>query len=150
MKKLFLSLFAMLLSFSVLAEPLQSPVNPNLENPRYLALIKKNSPSEVEMLFQRANMLADQVDNLSAYEPIVFVLHGEEAHAFRNRNMEKYKSLLQLAEELERRNIIDIRICETWMRINGVDRSELPAFVDTVPLGPAEERRLRKQGYLYF
>jgi intracellular sulfur oxidation DsrE/DsrF family protein len=150
MKALFFCLFGLLLSFGVRADPLQSPVNPGLENPRYLALIKKNSPSEVEMLFQRANQLAEQVDNLSAYEPIVFVLHGEEAHAFRSRNMEKYKGLLQLAEELESRNIIDIRICETWMRMNGVDRSELPLFIDTVPLGPAEERRLRKQGYLYF
>ncbi|MGH1463211.1 MAG: hypothetical protein ACRBB6_14370 [Neptuniibacter sp.] len=142
----FLAFFSMLLN----AEPLQSPADLNAENSRYLALIKNNTASEVEMLFQRASMLADQVDNLTSYEPIVFVLHGEEAHAFRNQNMEQYKSLIELAERLEKRNIIDIRICETWMRTNGVERSELPGFIDTVPLGPAEERRLRKEGYLYF
>lgn len=102
------------------------------------------------MLFKRASMLADEVDNLNSYDPIVFVLHGEEAHAFRHQNMEQYKSLLDLAEKLEKRNIIDIRVCETWMRKNGVQRSELPSFIDTVPLGPAEERRLRRDGYLYF
>ena len=102
------------------------------------------------MLFKRASMLADEVDNLNSYDPIVFVLHGEEAHAFRQQNMEQYKSLLDLAEKLEKRNIIDIRVCETWMRKNGVQRSELPSFIDTVPLGPAEERRLRRDGYLYF
>lgn len=150
MKKLLIILFSVFFSLSVWAEPLQSPANPNLSEFNYLALIKNNTPSEVEMLFKRANMLADQVDNLSSYEPIVFVLHGEEAHAFRHSNMEQYKSLLKLAEELEARNVIDIRVCETWMRINGVDKSELPSFVDTVPLGPGEERRLRKEGYLYF
>lgn len=137
-------------SFSVQAEPQQSPVAPEVQNSRYLALIKKNSPSEVEMLFKRASMLAEEVDNLSSYEPIVFVLHGDEAHAFRHRNMDQYKDLLALAQRLEANNVIDIRICETWMRINGVDRSELPDFVDTVPLGPAEEVRLRRDGYLYF
>lgn len=128
----------------------QSPMNPEAMDDRYLALIKHNSASEVEMLFERASMLADEVDNLSAHEPIVFVLHGDEAHAFRHTNMERYKSLLALAEKLEQRNIIDIRVCETWMRINGVERSELPSFVDTVPLGPAEERRLVSKGFLYF
>lgn len=102
------------------------------------------------MLFKRAGMLAEEVENLSTYDPIVFVLHGDEAHAFRHRNMERYKDLIKLAERLEASNVIDIRICETWMRINGVERSELPDFVDTVPLGPAEEVRLRREGYLYF
>ncbi len=150
MSRLLVSVFLVLFSFAIAAEPLQSPAEPNLANSRYLALIKNNSASEVEMLFERARILADSVNNLSSYEPIVFVLHGEEAHAFRSQNMERYKSLLELAERLEQRNIIDIRVCETWMRINGVDRSELPGFVDTVPLGPSEELRLRNQGYLYF
>lgn len=141
-----------LLFFSMLsvAEPQQSPIAPDVESPRYLALIKNNSASEVEMLFKRASMLADEVDNLNAYEPIVFVLHGDEAHAFRHRNMDQYKTLLELAARLEAKSVIDIRVCETWMRLNGVDRSELPDFVDTVPLGPAEELRLRRQGYIYF
>ena len=64
--------------------------------------------------------------------------------------MEQHKALLDLAERLEKNNVIDVRICETWMRANDVDRSELPEFVDTVPLGPSEEVRLRKDGYIYF
>lgn len=150
MRHLLVGFFLFLFSLSAVAEPQQSPVNPDVSAPRYLALIKKNSPSEVEMLFHRASMLAEEVDNLNAYEPIVFVLHGDEAHAFRHRNMDQYKDLLALAARLEQSNVIDIRICETWMRINGVDRSELPDFVDTVPLGPAEEARLKRDGYIYF
>ncbi|MGI1672045.1 MAG: hypothetical protein K6L74_17205 [Neptuniibacter sp.] len=150
MTKFLLTVLMVCFSFGAYAEPQQSPADIPSNSPRYLALIKNNTASEVEMLFHRASMLADQVDNLNSYEPIVFVLHGEEAHAFRNQNMERYKRLLDLAEKLEKRNIIDIRICETWMRKNGVDRSELPGFVDTVPLGPAEERMLRRDGYLYF
>lgn len=150
MRNVLLSIFMMCFSFAAHAEPLQSPADINSKSPRYLALIKTNTASEVEMLFKRASMLADEVDNLNSYDPIVFVLHGEEAHAFRLQNMEQYKSLLDLAEKLEKRNIIDIRVCETWMRKNGVQRSELPSFIDTVPLGPAEERMLRRDGYLYF
>lgn len=150
MHKVLLSIFLVFLCSAVNAQPLQSPAENHSEPARYLALIKTNSASEVEMLFKRASMLADEVDDLTAYEPIVFVLHGEETHAFRQQNMERYKSLLDLAERLERRNIIDIRVCETWMRMNGVERSELPSFIDTVPLGPGEERRLRREGYLYF
>ncbi len=151
MLKTILSSLLLLFSCSVLTEPLQSPVAPKGEQyTHYLALIKKNTPSEVEMLLRRASVLAEQGGDLSAYEPIVFVLHGDEAHAFRQRNMAQYKELLALAEKLDADRIIDIRICETWMRLNGVDRSELPDFVDTVPLGPAEVRRLRSEGYLYF
>lgn len=150
MRHFLISILFCFFSLNAFAAPQQSPVDPNVAAPRYLALIKKNSPSEVEMLFHRASMLAEEVDNLNAYEPIVFVLHGDEAHAFRHRNMEQYKDLLALAARLEESNVIDIRICETWMRINDVDRSELPDFVDTVPLGPAEEARLRRDGYIYF
>ncbi len=149
MRLLFTSLFFLLSSFCFADTLQQSPVAPDVA-PHYLALIKTNSPSEVEMLFKRASMLADDVENLNAYEPIVFVLHGDEAHAFRQRNMEQYKELLDLAERLEKKHVIDIRVCETWMRKNNVDRSELPDFIDTVPLGPAEKAELRRQGYIYF
>lgn len=150
MRQLVFSIFCMFFSGLIMAQPLQSPISPDIANDRYLALIKKHTPSEVEMLFQRASMLVDEVENLSSYEPIVFVLHGDEAHAFRHQNMNQYKSLLELAERLDSNNVIDIRVCETWMRANGVERSELPAFIDTIPLGPAEQVRLRQQGYLYF
>lgn len=150
MQKILIGFIFLLFSINLVAAPQQSPASPDLSSPRYLALIKKNSPSEVEMLFLRASMLAERVDNLNAYDPIVFVLHGDEAHAFRYRNQEQHKELIDLAERLEKSNVIDIRICETWMRANGVDRSELPEFVDTVPLGPAEEARLRREGYIYF
>ncbi|WP_286240091.1 hypothetical protein [Neptuniibacter halophilus] len=140
---------ALLFALGAQAEPLQSPIDPQ-SNQRYLALIKKNNPTEVEMLFRRASMLLEEGTDLSAYDPIVFVLHGDEAHAFRQRNQSMYPELLNLAKKLESQGVIDIRICETWMRLNNVERSELPDFIDTVPLGPAEERRLKTRGYLYF
>lgn len=150
MRKIVLSLICLLFSLPVLSEPQQSPASPELTPPRYLALIRNNTPMAVEMLFQRAATLAQDVETLKNYDPIVFVLHGDEAHAFRNKNSAQYEKLVSLAQRLEADNIIDIRVCETWMRMNDVDRSELPDFVDTVPLGPSEERRLKRDGYLYF
>lgn len=147
MSRLIVSFFLFIFTLPLMAEPNQSPS----EMPgRYLALIKHNTPMEVEKLFSRAAMLAQDVETLQQYEPIVFVLHGEEAHAFRQKNSMQYEKLVSLARQLEADNIIDIRVCETWMRMNGVEASELPDFIDTVPLGPAEETRLRRQGYLWF
>ena len=73
MRTFLISLVFFLFSSVALAAPLQSPVplSPDHKEPRYLALIKNNSPGEVEMLFHRASMLAERVENLNAYEPIV-------------------------------------------------------------------------------
>lgn len=150
MRLFFAAILSIVISCNAMAEPSFSPAPSSGVDDRYLALIKTNTPNEVEMLFHRASQLVDKVDNLESYQPIVFVLHGDEAHAFRQQNVNQYQSLLELAERLDASNVIDVRICETWMRKNGVERSELPAFIDTVPLGPAEKERLQQQGYLYF
>jgi len=52
------------------------------------------------------------------------------------------------AAKLEAFDRVTLRMCETWMRNNGVNRSDLLPFVDTIPLAPAEVERLEKEGYL--
>ena len=116
MRSLFAAILSIVISCTAVAEPSFSPVAPSGVDSRYLALIKTNTPNEVEMLFHRASQLVDKVDNLESYQPIVFVLHGDEAHAFRQQNVNQYQSLLELAERLDASNVIDVRICETWMR----------------------------------
>jgi intracellular sulfur oxidation DsrE/DsrF family protein len=36
------------------------------------------------------------------------------------------------------------------MKIRGVERDDIPSFVEQVPLGPAEVERLAREGYVYF
>ena len=65
-------------------------------------------------------------------------------------NYARYKDTVDLAARLEAFGLIDIRICEAWMSDNQVLQSDLPPFVDTVPFGPAEARRLEAAGYVSF
>lgn len=120
------------------------------DSSRYLAEIRVHTPGEIEAVLQRASMLVDQASDYTAFEPIAVVLHGDEADVFRYGNYQRYQRLIDLAAKLDAFKVIDVRICETWMRLNNVKRSEMPAFVETVPYGPAEERQLKRKGYKYF
>lgn len=116
---------------------------------KYLADIKLHTEAEISALLEKAEdyyqQHGDAVDT-----PIQLVLHGSEVHFFRKKNYEQYKSIVDKAAKLDAFNVVDVQICETWMRYNDTNKSELPAFVDTVPLGPEEEKRLMSQGYTYF
>ena len=80
-------------------------------------------------------------------DPIVVILHGQEAFSFVRSNYAQNKSLVDHAARLDAYELIDVRICETWMNSNGVQREDLPAFIDTVPYAPEEIRRLEAEGY---
>ena len=77
--------------------------------------------------------------------PIVMKLHGPEAERFLRSNYTKNQSLVDLGAKLSGYGLIDVKICETWMRRNNHDQTELFPFVSTVPFGPAELSRLRKE-----
>jgi len=117
---------------------------------RYLAEIRLHTPMEIEDLLERASKLVESAEAYKGFEPIAVVLHGDEADAFRSGNYQRYRKLIDLAARLDAFNVIDVQICETWMRMNNISRSELPAFVDTVPFGPAAERSLKRKGYQAF
>lgn len=117
---------------------------------RYLAQIRVHTAGEIEALLQRASLLAQQASDYGNFEPIAVVLHGDEAEVFRHGNYQQNQRIIDLAAKLDAFKVIDLRICETWMRLNNVKRSEMPAFVETVPYGPAEERKLKRKGYKYF
>lgn len=117
---------------------------------RYMTQIRLHTPMELEALLERASGLVGQAQQYKSFEPIAVVLHGNEANAFRFDNYQRYRKLIDLAARLDAYKVIDVKICETWMRVNNVQRSELPAFVDTVPFGPAEQRKLYREGYQAF
>ena len=69
---------------------------------------------------------------------------------FDRRNYKEYKEIVGLAARLEAFNVINVQVCEVQMMRDGLQMSDLPAFVESVPYGPAEEERLLKRGYQYF
>lgn len=120
--------------------------------PRYLADIELHTEAELLELLERAEALVEQGTlEPGSGEPVRFVLHGPEALSLINDNYAQHKTVVDLAARLTELDIVDIRVCETWMGGNGVMQSQLPHFVGTVRFGPAEERRLLQQDdYVYF
>ena len=93
-------------------------------------------------------------DSLAANEPqadpVIIVLHGPEALPFIRHNYLAHQSIVDRAAKLRAFNRVELRMCETWMRMNGFDEDDLLPFVDTVPLAPAEVERLERDGYVRF
>ncbi|MFP8966681.1 hypothetical protein ACKC9G_08915 [Pokkaliibacter sp. CJK22405] len=144
----FFGLMLMMASSFAFSEDFASDEN---SPPRYLAAITRHDAFELTLILERADvLLQDRMDVYPDYPPLTLVLHGDEARFFTRMNYPANKMLVDLAARLDAFHVIDLKICETWMRDNGVKRSELPAFVETVPYGPAEEDRLEQQGYLQF
>jgi hypothetical protein len=112
-------------------------------------LIHAHTPEELSSILDQAE---DWASARSEYpdKPIAIVLHGQEANVFVKHNYQMYRTLVDKAAKLDAFNVVDIKICETWMGMNQVRREHLPAFVDTVPYGPAETQRLLKAGYQKF
>lgn len=120
----------------------------NIGNTRYLFDLSDHTPEDLAALLQRAEEIRDtQADGYDELE-IVMVLHGPDINIFRQDNYDKHKALVDLAAKLDAFDIIDMKICETTMSKMGVQRSEVPAFIDSVPYAPDEIRRLGEEGYI--
>lgn len=120
--------------------PLQSPS---------FAQLSQHSPEELSALLMRADDLA-RASNFSPVEPVTFVLHGDEINLFKRDNYGSNQNLVDLAARLDAFRVIDVRVCETWLRDNGVAASELPPFVETVPFGPGFQASLQRSGAIPF
>lgn len=115
-----------------------------------LADIVVHTPEAVLAVLERLDELASSAEGFPAHEPVVMVLHGDEAATFTRANYGLYRDAVDRAARLEAFGLLDVRVCERWMRAEGVQQSDLPSFVQTVPDGEAEERRLERAGYVRF
>ncbi len=75
--------------------------------------------------------------------PIVMMLHGPEAEHFLRSRYSANKSIVDLTAQLSGFGILNVQICETWLRSNQYDTNELFPFIKPVPYGEAELERLR-------
>lgn len=112
--------------------------------------IRVHTPAEVVRVLERLEDVAATDAGFPSHDPVVLVLHGDEAAAFTRENYRMYKDAVDRAARLEAFGLLDVRICEQWMQSRGVMQTDLPSFVDTVADGMAEERRLEREGYVRF
>jgi intracellular sulfur oxidation DsrE/DsrF family protein len=112
--------------------------------------ISVHTVEELQVLFDRAGKLAEKLDSGRQEASIVLVLHGPEVEFFSTRNYDRYKDIVDQAVRLDALDIVDIKICQTMMKVRGVERDDIPPFIEQVPLGSAEIDRLVGEGYVYF
>lgn len=117
---------------------------------KLLASFSLHSKSEMAAFLERAEAYVEQAIANPDFEPIEMVLHGGEVNFFLRKNYAQNKELINKAAQLDAFKVINIQVCETWMRYSGEDLEQLPAFVETVPYGPAVEKELLSEGYIYF
>jgi intracellular sulfur oxidation DsrE/DsrF family protein len=112
--------------------------------------ISVHTLEELKVLLDRAEQLAMRPQAQGAEARVVLVLHGPEVAFFSIRNYEKYKDIVDQAARLDAFDVVDVKICQTMLDMQGIERADIPAFIEQVPLGPDEVERLRQQGYVTF
>lgn len=116
--------------------------------PRYIARIELNTPDELKDALLRAQALADAE---KPERPIAFILHGPEVYSLLNENRSEHPVLFSLAEDLSFKNIINVKVCSSWLAWQRLNDAQLPPFVGQVEFAPTEINRLIDQeGYTYF
>ncbi len=98
--------------------------------------------SDIDLIL---NTLAASVNDPEKPPPIILMLHGDLAHPFLRPHYDANKELIDKTARLAAYGIIDVKICETWMRNNDYTKADLFPFVETVPFGAGELERLAQE-----
>jgi intracellular sulfur oxidation DsrE/DsrF family protein len=104
----------------------------------------------LRVLFDRAEQLAMRPQAQGGDDRIVLVLHGPEVEFFSIKNYDKYKDIVDQAARLDAFDVVDVKICQSMMDMQGIERDDIPAFIEQVPVGPDEVDRLVQEGYVTF
>jgi len=113
----------------------------------YVFDITVRNEKQLDILLSRAESLQGQFSP-DQFGRIALVLHGDELRLFQKSNYPKFKNLVERARLLDASRLVDIKACQTVMRQLDIDQSELPEFIEQVPLAPEEIQRLEQEkGY---
>lgn len=147
------ALLSILASSPSFAQLVQS-ASPVIMDAKYIAKLELHSKQALTDALHRAQNFSkasiNEKQSLNPLaKPIAFILHGEDAKTLLSKSASSTE-IFQLAEMLSKENVIDIQICETWMRHKGVKETQVPSFISTIRHAPTEEKRLVRDGYTYF
>ncbi len=132
-------------------DPATMEVFPEAALPKKAVLdISVHTIDELKVLLDRAEGLAMAPQPPGMAASVVLVLHGPEVEFFAISNYDKYKDIVDQAARLDAFDVVDVKICRAMMQTRGIPRDDIPAFIEQVPLGPAEIDRLVGEGYIYF
>ncbi len=112
--------------------------------PGYVFSVTVQNQQQLDVVLNRAENLRELFDP-DEHGKIAIVLHGDELQLFQKRNYPSNQSVVERARLLDEDNIIDIKACQTMMRMLEIEQSELPSFIEQVPFAPAEIERLQQE-----
>jgi len=119
---------------------------------RYVADIElQNSQQLIELLQRASQLLLDGVAAQDGIPKVSFVLHGPVINDLLKQNYAGNLQMVNLAASLSALQVVEIKVCRTWMGLNNVEEVDLQPFVVPVNLAGSEVERLReKKNYLDF
>lgn len=134
-----------ILLIAVMATPVHVLAEP--DNSGYVFSVTVSSSQQLDVVLDRAEDLR-ALFKPEEHGKIAIVLHGDELQLFQKNNYALNQSTVERARLLDQDNIIDIKACQTMMRVLDIEQNELPSFIEQVPFAPAEIERLQNQeGY---
>ena len=136
----YLSMFVLAIVLSARSMPVLGEVKP----PGYVFSVTVQSAQQLDVVLNRAEDLRE-LFNPDEHGKIAIVLHGDELQLFQKDGLRLNQSMVERARLLDQDNIIDIKACQTMMRILQIEQNELPSFIEQVPFAPAEIERLEKE-----
>ena len=119
-----------------------------IENKSYLFNLTNHSISELEALLERAEEVTMAQSPEYQDLEIVMVIHGPDIEWFKQQNYAENQKLIELAARLDAYDIIDMKVCERTMSRYGVEREDIPKFIDSVPFAPIEIQDRLNDGYI--
>ena len=140
------SSFLVISAFAINQPTLAAEAENAISSPgQYIDVFPKNG-EQIELILQTLEESIEQ-DNPDA-PPITMMLHGPAADYFVRQNYADNKDLIDQTAKLVGHKVIQVQMCETWLRNNKYDNADLYPFINTVPFGRTELRRLKKEeGY---
>ncbi len=124
--------------------PAVLPAQQSERPPGYVFSVTVSSAQQLEVVLNRAEDLRE-LFNPDEHSRVAIVLHGNELQLFHKDNYAMHSTVVERARQLDRDNIIDIKACQTMMRVLDIDAHELPNFIEQVPFAPAEIDRLERE-----
>jgi len=137
--------FRLLCCLAVAAAALAGPAFAADGAPRVYLEVSPEDGNDLSRLFD--TLEGSLEDGVAIDGPVIVVLHGDEARPFAGGPR---SPLVDRGARLQAFDLVELRMCATWMNDNGIDPEDLPPFVDVIPFAPEEVERLEDQGYLPF
>ena len=133
-----------------LPAPVETPMLTNEVPEKVVLGVSVHTIEGLKILFDRAEELAMTPRPTGEDASLVLVLHGPEVEYFSIKNYDQYKDIVDQAARLDAFDVVDLRICQTMIGARGIERTDIPSFIEQVPYGPGEVERLRQEGYVTF